>query len=114
MAATAPRQDVLGTIYLLHFSEPFGHARHYLGWTESDDVERRIARHRSGQGARLVRAVVNAGLDFKLVRTWANVTRRRERQLKVSGHSARWCPICKEERDGARKGKRGTAAPSII
>ena len=28
------RRDAQGTVYLLHFSEPYKHARHYTGWTE--------------------------------------------------------------------------------
>lgn len=33
----------MGTIYLLHFSKPYKHARHYIGYT--DDLDKRLARH---------------------------------------------------------------------
>ena len=42
------RAAVSGTVYLMHFSEPFGHARHYIGWAE--DLQRRLAQDRARQG----------------------------------------------------------------
>jgi hypothetical protein len=33
-----------GTVYLLHFSAPYKHARHYTGWT--DDLPGRLDQHR--------------------------------------------------------------------
>ncbi|MBB5085041.1 putative GIY-YIG superfamily endonuclease [Nonomuraea endophytica] len=30
-----------GTVYLLHFAQPYRHARHYLGWTT--DLQARLA-----------------------------------------------------------------------
>jgi hypothetical protein len=32
---------VTGTVYLLHFSRPYKHARHYTGWAVN--VKRRLA-----------------------------------------------------------------------
>lgn len=79
-------------VYLLHFSEKFHHARHYLGFAE--DLEARLERHRAGRGARLVEVITEAGLDFQLVRTW-NGDRVLERQLKRQKNGPRLCPICK-------------------
>jgi hypothetical protein len=39
-----------GTVYLLHFSAPYRHARHYTGWT--DDLPARLTAHAAGRGAR--------------------------------------------------------------
>ena len=68
-----------GTVYLLHFSEPYYHARHYLGYT--NNLEARIERHKAGNGSPLVAAVVAAGIGVELARTW-NGDRHLERRLK--------------------------------
>ena len=57
-----------GVIYLLHFSEAFSHARHYVGFT--DDLAARLERHRAGHGSKLVAAVIRAGITVEAVRTW--------------------------------------------
>ena len=84
------------TVYLLHFDPPFKHARHYIGVTNRDDVQARVAEHQRGEGAVLCRHARRAGCEIKLARTWPNVERRYE--LKLKGRSARpLCPICKAE-----------------
>lgn len=83
-----------GTIYLLHFDSPFGHARHYTGWAK--DLEARIAEHRAGRGSNLIKHVLAAGIDFVLATTLTG-DRNRERQLKNRGGAAKWCPVCKAE-----------------
>lgn len=87
-------KDSDGLVYLLHFSAPFHHASHYLGWT-SLPVEQRIEHHRNGQGARLLQVVTAAGISFKVVRTWRG-SRQLERQLKNHHNSKRHCPLCKK------------------
>lgn len=54
-------------VYLLHFNQPYQHAKHYLG--SADDVERRLAEHAKGQGARLMEVITQAGIGFTLART---------------------------------------------
>ena len=81
-----------GTIYLLHFDRPYKHARHYLGW--ADDLERRLARHEAGNGARLLAVIGAAGISWTLARTWEG-DRHEERRLKRRGGHARLCPLCK-------------------
>lgn len=88
-------------IYLLHFDEPFGHARHYMG--SAMDLERRLAEHEAGAGARLLYWVRKAGIGWQLARTWAG-GRVRERQLKARGHT-RHCPICNPPRAPKRCAK---------
>lgn len=80
-----------GTVYLLHFDRPYRHARHYLGW--ADDLPRRLARHKRGQGARLLEVLKQEGIGWTLARTWPG-DRARERQLKNRHCSPRMCPMC--------------------
>ncbi len=89
-----------GTIYLLHFSEKYRHAGHYLGW--ADDLAARLAQHANGQGARLTSVIAAAGLSFECVRTWAG-TRRDERKLKERRCAPLLCPVCHEERAARRR-----------
>lgn len=86
-----------GTVYLIHFDEPVKRARHYMGWT-AKPVEERITRHTSGDGSRLMRAVVRAGIGFRVVRTWERVDRNFERTLKNKKCAPRLCPVCRKEK----------------
>jgi hypothetical protein len=81
----------LGVIYLLHFSEPYQHARHYCGWTE--DLLDRLDRHARGHGARLMNVIFTAGIGFTLARTCEG-TRAVERAIKSEGGAVRYCPLC--------------------
>jgi predicted GIY-YIG superfamily endonuclease len=85
---------MVGTIYLLHFKQAFGHARHYLGWTRN--LAQRVAAHTSGRGARLTAAASAAGIEFVIARRWRG-DRHEERRLKNMGSRARLCPICREQ-----------------
>ena len=89
-----------GTVYLLHFDRPYGPgggangrgtARHYIGWTR--DLAGRLAEHAQGRGARLLEVVREAGIGWRLARTWEG-GRDRERQLKNQGGASRCCPEC--------------------
>lgn len=95
--------DSVGCIYLLHFDQPFGHARHYLGW--ASDLNNRLRHHENGTGANLLKHARAAGVTWRLVRTWPG-DRALERQLHNGGH-ARRCPECKSVR-------RLTAALGIV
>lgn len=82
--------DEIGTVYVIHFKRPFGHARHYVGWAKR--LDQRLAHHRSGNGARLMASVSAAGIPWWVTRTW-QASRTFERRLK--GHSGtRYCPEC--------------------
>jgi hypothetical protein len=83
----------VGTVYLLHFSQPYKHARHYTGWAAAGHLDSRIEAHRSGRGARLMAVVEAAGIGFELARTWPG-GRARERQIKRQGGASRCCPVC--------------------
>ena len=82
-----------GIVYLLHFDRRYKHAGHYLGFVACD-LDHRLEIHKSGRGANLIRVIREAGIDFKLARTW-NGTRSRERRLKNRGGASRFCPLCK-------------------
>lgn len=56
----------LGVIYMLHFHQPYRHARHYVGRTE--DLFDRLDRHATGHGARLVAVIWEAGIGFTVIR----------------------------------------------
>ena len=83
------------TVYVLHFSEPYKHAKHYMGGAV--DLDARLAEHGAGHGARLTQVVKDAGITWTLARTWQG-GRMRERQLKNRGGASRCCPTCKAQR----------------
>lgn len=95
-AASSSGRHPYGTVYLLHFDQRYEHAGHYTGWAE--DLDRRLAEHLGGRAARLIEVITQAGIGFRLARTWPGVTRARERQLKRQGGASRYCPICQEDR----------------
>lgn len=90
--------SVEGTVYLIHFDEPFKHARHYIGWSQR--LEARLEHHRRGTGARLMAAVSAAGIPWSVVQTWPG-TRTLERRLHRRKGAGRFCPTCKGERRNA-------------
>ena len=80
-------------VYLLHFDRPFGHAKHYLGY--SPRIADRLDKHAAGTGARLTQVVKDAGIGWTLARVWPGATRQDERRLKNWGGSRRHCPTCR-------------------
>jgi predicted GIY-YIG superfamily endonuclease len=86
----------MDTLYLIHFAKPYKHARHYLGVT--NNLDHRLALHRSGSGARLLDVVNKAGIEWECVRTWAvpeGLTgRQAELALKAQKNTPDLCPIC--------------------
>lgn len=84
--------NTLGTVYLIHFDRPFGHAQHYVGWASC--LAARIAHHRKGTGANLMKHVTRAGINWQVVRTWENTDRNFERRLHNRKNTAQLCPIC--------------------
>lgn len=82
-----------GYVYLLHFSEPYKHARHYLGWT--NDLPKRLREHMNGKRANCVLTYVikNAGIEHQVVRTWAGPITL-EKALKKRKNNRLLCPIC--------------------
>lgn len=94
-------------VYLLHFSRPLSnHAQHYLGTTQS--LPQRLADHASGNGSKLMAAVVQAGIEFEVVRLWRG-GRDLERKLKSHAHLDRLCPHCRPRSRQERLTKRVSA-----
>ena len=101
----APRAPHVGPawVYLLHFTRPLAHARHYMGAT-TVGVPERMAAHRSEKGAkgrpaRLLRALLASGGDWVIADVWTCQTgaeafeleRALKRRYKGFG---RVCSIC--------------------
>lgn len=84
------------TVYLVHFARPFKHAKHYIGYTDLS-LQERFKRHMSNaqlrRGSALLRAVIEAGIKFKVVRTWDGD--REVEKRKKNGHATRQCPVCR-------------------
>jgi hypothetical protein len=76
----------------LHFTKPFGRARHYIGW--SPDINRRVSRHKEGKGAKFTMGALRHGADLLLVRIWPGGDRRLEWELKHKGTHQALCPLC--------------------
>jgi hypothetical protein len=86
---------VPGTCYLLCFDQPYCHARHYVGWSEAGQLDRRLTEHTTGRGARLMAVITAAGITTTLTRQWDGADRYFERLLKVRWHGAGdLCPRC--------------------
>lgn len=82
-------------VYLIHLSEPYKHARHYIGFVDGDDlVEERLSKHRRGIGSKFLRAVNDAGICYVIARLWPGYTRMQERHLKNKKNARYLCPIC--------------------
>ncbi len=92
-------------VYLLHFNQPYRHARHYIGFTEEENLEERLAWHKKGNGARLLHVIKEAGISFQLARTWDG-ERDLEHRLKKRKNSKSLCPICRAEREKKRQDKK--------
>lgn len=86
-------------VYLLHFSSPYRHARHYVGYASGEEeFARRLREHRAGSGARLMQVVKEAGITFEVARVWPDAGRDFERYLKTRHKRVRaLCPLCRAE-----------------
>lgn len=86
-------------VYLLHFNKPYHHAKHYLGVTSN--LEARLKLHKSGNGARLMEVVSEAGIGFVVARLWKTDSWEEghtlERRLKRRHEGPRLCPLCRQK-----------------
>ena len=97
-------------VYLICFDSHYHRARHYIGYcSRPEGLDQRIARHRSGDGSRLLRAVTRAGIGWRVVRTWPDGDRSFERRLKRRKNAARLCPVCRaaQQQEVACHGRAG-------
>jgi hypothetical protein len=86
-------------VYLLHFTTPLHHGRHYLGSTT--DLDARRSNHRTGRGAWLMDIINQRSIDRPLARTWPG-GRQEERRLKNQKRRPRLCPVCSSAGKGER------------
>jgi predicted GIY-YIG superfamily endonuclease len=97
-------------VYLLCYADhPYKHAAHYTGY--ADNIARRIAQHRRGEGARLMQVVVEHHISFAVAKIWPEETRQFERKLHKRHGAARYCPICRGEVTPARPPVRRLSYP---
>ena len=103
----APASQPGGLVYVLHFTRPYKHARHYVGATGLP-MEEREAAHRGvvlhegdepyGRAAKLVKALLRDGGDFVIADVFETDTLAQafelEKRLKKQGSRARLCTIC--------------------
>lgn len=84
-----------GTIYLIHFEKAFARKTHYIGWApDSIGLTQRIEKHRNGCGAKLLKSVNNAKIEWNVVRTWKDRTLADEAALKEWKNAKKLCPLC--------------------
>jgi len=86
-----------GEVYLFHFTAPLGNlsnpraqARHYVGFAE--DLDRRIATHLAGRGAKIVAAALAKGLIFEIYHWPACLAT--EKLIKRRKETHVFCPAC--------------------
>ena len=87
-----PESEYVMCVYLIHFEQPYKHARHYLGY--SDNLAARIAAHEHGNGARLMSVISRNDIRWVVARVWPNGGPDLERKLKRHHGSCDLCPIC--------------------
>ena len=85
-------------LYLLHFAEPYHHARHYLGYAVGIGRGRTYAKAQArgvALGAHeLVMSVQAAGIAIEVADVWIGEGRELQRAMRASHNLARFCPLC--------------------
>lgn len=81
-------------VYVLHIEPAYLHARHYIGFTEQEDVGARVEDHISGRGSPLIKAAVAAGCRVDVAHVFVGGDRTFERKLKNRADVGRWCRCC--------------------
>jgi predicted GIY-YIG superfamily endonuclease len=79
-------------VYLICFERSLKHAHHYVGYAR--DLEARLAHHRAGTGANLMRVIGEAGIGWSVARVWEGEGRTFERKLKNTHRVRLYCPVC--------------------
>jgi putative endonuclease len=83
-------------VYILHLDAPLSHARHYVGYSATDDtLTARLEHHRNGTArARFTDVLHERGIGFQLARVFENADKAFERRLKNTNNTKRYCPLC--------------------
>ncbi len=83
-------------IYIIHFETKLAHAQHYVGFCQDGRLGERMAEHWHGKGAKILAACRQKRIHYEVVRTLPG-SRTRERQIKKTHATARYCPVCKSK-----------------
>jgi len=85
-------------LYLLHFSTPYRHARHYLGYAVGTGRGRAYAKAQAAGAAlgahELVQATQWAGIEIIVADVLVGAGRSEQRAMRASHNLARHCPVC--------------------
>lgn len=86
-------------LYILHFTEPIGHMRHYTGYTSREILADRLHEHITSRtkGGRLVRVAIRLGIGVRLGWTsWCSKKfgRKREARIKAKRRAPKLCNVC--------------------
>jgi len=87
-----------GYVYLIHFDKKFHHARHYIGWSKEYPLNKggRLEAHKKGNGAKILRALVQRNIGFRIVQIWHDQDGFYERKLKNYKKASTFCWKCKK------------------
>ncbi len=88
------KNENIGSVYIICMDRPLAHSRHYVGWTNGHSLESRFKAHKSGRGARMLRAANEEGIDYMITRVWEHKDRHFERWVKNQHNTAQFCPRC--------------------
>ncbi len=83
-------------IYIIHFDEKLAHAQHYVGYCKEERFAIRMFEHGAGIGAKILRALVEKGIHYRIANTFPG-DRILERRIKNQKNTRRYCPICKSK-----------------
>lgn len=117
-----PPSDAPWTIYTLHFEPPCGRFQHYTGITRADRLEKRMAEHAAGRGARLTARAIAGGSTIFLAAQQPCYNAQDEKRLKHKGNARTRCPFCSPQLEMFREmcvvsrpsPKPGAPAPTFL
>lgn len=89
-----PTQTSIYAVYLLHFDEPVGKARHYLGMCKAARLHWRQLEHLRGVGASLTARAARQNIGWTVAATWWTADVHLEREIKNASHFEKLCPVC--------------------
>lgn len=85
-------------LFLLHFAEPYAHARHYLGYAIGTGRGARYARDIAEGLAigphELVQAVQWSGIEIAVADVLVGEGRETQRRMRSNHNLARYCRLC--------------------
>lgn len=87
-------------LFLLHFNEPYQHARHYLGYAvgtgRGAKYAKAICKGTALGPHELVMAAQWSGIEMEVAEVWVGEGRTLQRRMRSNGSLSRFCRICRE------------------